>query len=110
MSSKANRRFDALKLKAELEAHDHDLGLSIGWMFKGLSIYIDRSKQSPTDHRNGEVPSQMAPLDLRLQMASNTARFAGARLTESLEDESITHVVVGIDRPRLRSIRESITM
>ena len=108
MPSKASPRFDATRVKAELEAHDHKLGLSIGWMFEGLSLYIDRPQHVPTDLLNGEGPAPTTPLDLRLQMASNAARFASARLADDLEDETITHVVVGDDRSRVRSIRETI--
>lgn len=109
MPSKPNSRLDTLRLKAELGVHDHDFGFSICWMFKGLSIYIDRSQHASTDILNGEAPGPMAPLGLRLHMASNTARFAGAKLVENLEDEKITHVAVGDNRSRLRSIRESVS-
>lgn len=70
---------------------------------------MDRSEHAPIDNPSGEAPGLMAPLDLRLQMASNTARFAGARLAQILKDETITHVAVGDDRSRLRSIRETIS-
>jgi len=109
MPSMATSRFDALKMMAELEVQDRDSGLSTCWMFKGLSIYIDRPQHASTDILNGEAPGPMAPLDLRLHMASNTARFAGARLAEDLKDENITHVAVGENRSRLRSIRETMS-
>lgn len=109
MPSKANYQFDASRLRAELGAHGHDLEHSIGSMFEGLYIYIDRPKHASTDILKQERPSSTAPLDLRLRMASNTARFAGARLAEGLNDENITHVAIGEDRSRLRSIRETIS-
>lgn len=109
MPSMANSQFDALKLMAELKVHDRDSGLSICWMFKGLSIYIDRPQHASTDTLNGEAPGPMAALDLRLHMASNTARFAGAQLAEDIKDENITHVAVGDNRSRLRGIRATMS-
>jgi len=109
MPLKFNSRLDALRLRAELEAHNYDFGLPTCWIFQGLSIYVDRSQRASTDILNGEAAGPVTVLDLRLQMASNTAGFAAARLVEDLKDENITHVVVGDNRSRLRSIRETIS-
>ncbi len=108
MASENDHRFDATKFTTELEAHDHNFEQLIGWLFKGLVMYIDKPELAQRDDLNGELSDILRPSDLRLQMASNTARFAGARLAEDLKNQNITHVVVGDDRSRLKSIREAL--
>lgn len=51
--------------------------MSRGAMFDGLVLYIPSATEG-----------------FRVQMARNYAKFAGAKLAHSLDDESITHVVV----------------
>ncbi|KAI9876992.1 MAG: DNA ligase (ATP) [Pleopsidium flavum] len=108
MPSETDHHFDPSKFRKELEAHDHGLGQLSGWMFKGLVMYIDKAEPAQRDGLNGELYDIFGPSDLRLHMASNTARFAGARLAENLENQNITHVVVGNDRSRVKSIREAL--
>ncbi len=110
MVSEHNTHFDASKFRAELESRHHDFGQLTGWMFRGLFMYIDEAKQSwPQGNGLDGDPSGTPGLtDLRLSMASNTARFAGGRTAEDLKDPMITHVVVGQDRSRLTNIRETL--
>ena len=77
-------------------------------MFTGLSIYIDKLAEPQETDIDGGSLSTLNPADLRLQIASNTAKFAGARPAGELDDQKVTHVVVGDDRSRLRNIRDSL--
>ena len=56
-----------------------------GWLFKGQVLYFAQPTAATTD------PETVSP---RLQRASNTARFAGAAVANSIEDKQVTHVVV----------------
>jgi DNA ligase-4 len=81
----------------ELTEHLHervDSGWAMpsGWMFKGLTLHFL--------HESEEVSSSEGPLpkhSSRLHLAKNIARFAGAGVTSSLTDSSITHIIVGPD-------------
>jgi DNA ligase-4 len=55
-----------------------------GWLFRGLTILFHSQSESEERKKN----------DLRLRLAQNTARFAGAGSASSLENASITHVVL----------------
>ncbi|KAL4931510.1 DNA ligase (ATP) DNL4 [Aspergillus undulatus] len=60
-----------------------------GWLFKGLTLHIPEPEQ---DSISEETESTKP---FRTHLARNTARFAGAEVTSSLKNQSITHVVVG---------------
>ncbi|KAI9820978.1 MAG: DNA ligase (ATP) [Thelocarpon impressellum] len=61
-----------------------------GWIFSGVAAFIEGG-------------------GMRLRLASNIFTFAGGRIVEDLDDSSLTHVVVGDDRSRLKSIRERMS-
>lgn len=88
MPAKFEQSFSARDFKAELEEHGNELGELRGWMFEGLLLYSDQ--QLAND---------------RMKQACDTARFAGARLTDDLE-EGITHVLVGEDKSTTRTLRQ----
>lgn len=97
-------------------------------MFQGCVIYFDSDSSSTEEVNGGDAKSphsdaDLSSAELRMRMASNTARFAGAEVATSLEDEGVTHVVVVVDcdndgdahgadkmrqRTKLRKIRESL--
>lgn len=96
--AKFEHSFSAKEFKSELEQHGHDLGELPGWMFEGLLLYTDgqlANDASLTDEKS----------DFRMKQACDTARFAGARLTNDLK-EGITHVLVGEDRSTTRALRQ----
>ena len=70
-----------------------------GWLFKGLVFYFHPHRQDD-DSR-----------PYRLQLASNTARFAGARVADSSSDQTLTHIIVDPETPAsaIRLIRESLS-
>jgi DNA ligase 4 len=89
----------------ELRDHDHDMGEIKGWLFRGLRIYLDVENNPNGDNSTLELGAQY----LRMKLASNLARFAGAELVEDLEDESITHAVICADSPRLGTVRKEMS-
>lgn len=108
MPKKFEHAFTAAEFRTELEGHNHDLGLLPGWMFEGLLLYIVGSEH---DTLEGTSSSEQKPLEgaaFRMKQACNTAKFAGARITTSLADEGITHIVVGTDKAP-RALREKIS-
>lgn len=97
MPAKFEHSFSAKELKSQLEEHGTDLGELPGWMFEGLLLYTDQQLAKDASL------TDKGP-DFRMKQACDTARFAGARLTNDLE-EDITHVLVGADRRTTRALR-----
>ncbi|KAL4802274.1 ATP dependent DNA ligase domain-containing protein [Aspergillus unguis] len=64
--------------------------LPSGWVFKGLTLYFYEGE----DSRNPETPVWQKSQSQRLHLSKNTAGFAGADIATSLEDSSVTHVIV----------------
>ncbi len=95
--------FDTSEFRSELGTHDHELGQLPGWIFEGVLIYAGWQDQ------DAETPLTQKNLDFRMKQACNTARFAGARGTNELE-QGVTHVLVGEDRGRIRALREKISV
>ena len=74
-------------------------------MFRGLTIYLDKAPLDESD----QMLQQCSP-EPALDLASSTVRFGSGKVTDDLNNTSITHVVIGKDRSRLQSIRETISM
>jgi DNA ligase-4 len=73
-----------------------------GWLFRGLTFcFYTQPNESNADEQTRKE-------DIRLRLAQNTARFAGAQSAASLKDSGITHVVVdtessfSVDLPSVR--------
>ena len=101
MPTNFEHSFSAEDLKVELEEHGKDLGRLPGWIFAGFVLYTDR-----------QLPSEGAlmekNLDFRMKQACDTARFAGAHITNDLKD-GITHVLVGHDRRTIKALRQKVS-
>ncbi len=64
-----------------------------GWLFMGLNLFFDPAPPSPDD--DSTLPDATAPDEKTAQnLASLTARFAGATVTQNPDDHHITHVVL----------------
>ena len=103
MPSKFESRFRLEELRTQLDEKHHDLGELPGWMFWRMVLYIDPLAE------HSWSPQQDQGILLRMKLASNMARFAGARMTGELNDQDITHIVVGYDRARWRELRRQIS-
>ena len=98
MPAKYEHSFCAQDFKGELEEHGNVLGELPGWMFEGLLLYTDRQLANPASVTDKDP-------NLRMKQACDTARFAGARLTDDLQ-EGVTHVLVGQDRSSTTALRQ----
>jgi DNA ligase-4 len=73
-----------------------------GWLFRDLTLFF---YTQPDEVKHDE---QTRKEDLRLRLAQNTARFAGAQSATSLQELGLTHVVINTksslsaDLPSLR--------
>ncbi|MDI1489443.1 MAG: DNA ligase (ATP) [Ramalina farinacea] len=85
MPTKFEHKFNSSEFRRELEDHGHGLEELPGWLFEGLLLYLD-------DRNGGMI------------MIQNIARFAGAKMSDKLE-EGVTHIVIGEDQSRLRELR-----
>ena len=101
MPAKYEHIFSAEHFKCELEEHGNIHMELPGWMFEGLLLYTDRRLASDASPINNIS-------DCRTKQACNTARFAGARLTNDLK-EGITHILIGEDRSTERDLRRKIS-
>jgi len=79
-----------------------------GWMFRGLTVYVDPVElQLNDDDQNvgsGEVGKDM---QRRQEVALRTLRFGGGLLSEELDNQRVTHVVVH-EKSKLKQIRETL--
>lgn len=101
MPAKFEHSFSVKDLKRELEEHGNDLRKLPGWMFEGLLFYTNRQLAN-----DGSLTD--SDLDFKTKQAYDTARFAGARLTNDLK-EGVTHVLVGEDRSTTKALRHRIS-
>ena len=79
------------------------IGETSGWLFRGTRLFFASLNAS---NGVGGDPSS----SLEVTSAENIAKFAGAELTDHLDDSGITHIVVDADMPwkNLRKIRSKI--
>lgn len=69
--------------------------LPSGWVFRGLTLYFHESE----DGQDLQSDNTKASQSHQNRLARNTARFAGANVSISLEDSAITHIIVGPETP-----------
>ena len=74
-------------------------------MFHSLTIYLDKAPLDESD----QMLQQCSP-EPALDFAGSTVRFGSGKVTDDLNNTSITHIVIGKDRSRLQSIRETISV
>ncbi|KAI9714113.1 MAG: DNA ligase (ATP) [Chrysothrix sp. TS-e1954] len=87
MPSEFEEPADPEAIRARIQSIGHDPANSRGSLFKDLTIYIDSPPSSST--------SSKAPHDLTTDhiLASNLVRFGLGRVSTSLSDQNITHIV-----------------
>lgn len=107
MPKKFQPDFSAQTFIEELEEHREKIGDLLGWMFERLVLYVDEYTTAESKENSYPSPGEVPDLsNLRVKQAVNTARFAGAKVVHDIEDETITHVVVGKDRDRIKALRK----
>lgn len=104
MPPQSGRGSKASNLKLRLMEDDNGLKILPGWMFDGLSIYLD----SDTAGDRGTQTMRETNDDGRIEKANRLARFAGAQLTKSLQP-GVTHIVTRNDRNRLETFRHHVS-
>lgn len=107
---KSEYPINAQQLRRQLDDQDHSIGETPGcWMFEKTLMYPDF--QSHKDLTRGLHSSERErKYGLRMQQALNTARFAGAHVTNDLEDLSVTHVLVdNDDHERTKILRRAVS-
>ncbi len=97
--------FDADTFLQELCDHDHAMEEMRGWLFKGLVIYLDYGSLP----KEKSSPNEMGRYDLQMELVTNLLRFAGAKIVEELADETITHITVYSNSPRIDMLRKEIS-
>ncbi|KAL8990814.1 MAG: hypothetical protein Q9177_000620 [Variospora cf. flavescens] len=111
MPAKTEVPLNGHAIRTELKEHAHDIGAPLGWLFDGLVIYFDKRKNSSLPGCKGEGASVTSPrsMDPEIDYICNIAKFAEARAASDIEEKGITHVVVGKDTSRVRSIRQTLS-
>ncbi|KAI9683150.1 MAG: DNA ligase (ATP) [Trizodia sp. TS-e1964] len=108
MPIKRKSDFVAEEFIEELRSHGHEIGNLPGWIFAGLSIYLDLDTLAGRNSLNSSLPrSNDIDSELKLNSAGITLRFAGGRISQDIQDRKITHIVI-THRSRVNSIREVV--
>lgn len=109
MPSKRDYKVDVDVFREQLHQDGQDLGELPGWMFNGSTAYVDLGSLAERNGlKNRGKPEDAESFDIRLKLAANIVKFAGGKTTDDLQDRRITHIVVGDDGSRLKSIREQL--
>ena len=109
MPSKSDSTSTTMNFRSELQEHDHDLGQLPGWMFEGLLLFVILPDYTEFHNHSLSKPQpNFKTLELRMSRACNIARFAGADLTADLNDDNVTHVIVG-EGANTRAVRQKIS-
>ncbi|KAL8872569.1 MAG: hypothetical protein Q9198_007187 [Flavoplaca austrocitrina] len=95
-------------VRRDLEEHTHDIQNLPGWLFKDRLIYFDTTAGTQWNSHDS-TKSTIDKSTEELIKARRIVSFAGARISDRLQDDGITHVVVGRDRDRLSSIRHELS-
>lgn len=97
---------DADEILADL-AGNEDMVDTPGWMFKGVRAYLARDHHGHESDAM-EIDGQEAKADLILDSAGRTMLFAGGDIVQTLEEDSLTHVIIGQDRSGLKALRRKL--
>ena len=97
-------------IKDQVREKIHSVGVLPGWLFEGLVIYIDQGHETSfNDHDEGQELEKPRSGDMELERARRLAGFAGAQIADQIDMDGISHVVVGRDITRLKSIRKTLS-
>ena len=98
------------EINDDVQQHKKDLGYLPGWMFDGCHIYLETYEISGSNGSSQQIDHKLTETsNLRIRLACNSARFTGAKIVYDMEDQAITHVLVGPDRTRVKSLREKLS-
>ncbi len=111
MPAKSRFCSDLDALRRDLEEHTQDLQSLPGWLFKDVLIYFDNAEEILSNGHDimKSTANGSMELDLDLKQARTTARFSGARVADHLQEDGLTHVVIGKEKSRLSSIRQKLS-
>ena len=102
MPNKVEHDFEPSAFRSELEDRGHNLSDLWGFMFEGRLIYVDHSDT------NDQTRLDQRDTDFRMKQACNTARFAGAQLTNELK-EGVTHILAGNNQDHSATLRRTVS-
>ena len=91
----AKSKMSHSQLCEEMEARQTGLGEGRGWMFAGLTLCFVTHPEA---------------VNAQAEIATMHAQFAGAKVSQDIEDESVTHVVVANqDRDEVKELRSQVS-
>ena len=102
MPNKLDHNFDPSAFRSELQDRGSNLRDHWGCMFEGRLIYVDHPIA------DDQMRVNQGDTDFRVKQACNTARFAGAQLTNELK-EGVTHILVGNDQDHSAILRRTVS-
>lgn len=91
----------------QLQEHGVDLEDLPGCMFRNSIVYLDEKKAEEVNGETGESHAQLLK-DIPLRLAGQTLRFAGGKVVDSIDDDSVTHVITNAERESVKNIRQQI--
>lgn len=104
MPNKSEANFSMDELKRQLDKQHYDLGELPGWIFWGMVMYM----HPPAE--DFQYAQQAQDVVVRVKIATNAARFAGANIANDLGNTKITHIVVGANNSdKVRELRQEVS-
>ncbi|KAL8905852.1 MAG: hypothetical protein Q9207_002372 [Kuettlingeria erythrocarpa] len=113
MPTKFKQPLDVRGIRQQVEEHAQGPMTLPGWLFEGLFLFFDDGRDSSSslgNHQRNGVQGNSRSTDPEFAYICNIARFAGARIAKQVNEEGVTHVVVGKDTSRSGTIRETLSM
>lgn len=107
MPGKSEKSSDAMSIRTGFGDQD-GFDQVPGRMFEGVLLYADFPELPSIDSSLSNEQRTLEGPFLRMRLACNTAKFAGARLSNNLADLDITHVLAASGRAT-RSLREIVS-
>ena len=102
---KLKSRIEKSTLLEQLDDHGVDVAELPGFMFHNVVSYVDELM----GQGQGQVDGNESGSNVLLRLAGQTMQFAGGRVAMDLDNPSITHVVIGNDAARAKTIRRQVS-
>jgi DNA ligase-4 len=109
MPMRMKESMDGVELMGQFEERGVEFTETKGSMFRHVVAFVDQPHEDvemvngSSEHAEGQTASS-----LDMELAKQQLAFGGAKVVESLDDPTVTHVVAGQDKQRLEELRKEM--